>query len=181
MIIKYITKGGEPMTLAEWIKERRKALGLRQADLAAVLGITQEHLSRVETGKVRPSAALAGAAMVALKDPAANFAEQYAGADLPEGGVDALRAMELARTAVGEILALQGPDAEQIALTGDDWVSLGEDCLTASHLCAVYWRNPGRWEFSTVLPIVPGAPLPAGEGIIAVDLVRIRKGLKLDG
>lgn len=66
------------------IREARRALGLRQIDVAARAGITQPHVSRIERG-VRPYAALATLAAVAaaVDVQLAAFIEARPGADLP--------------------------------------------------------------------------------------------------
>lgn len=53
--------------LARQLMERRKAAGLTQAQLAALAGVRQETLSRLETGKHAPNVATVDKIEAALK------------------------------------------------------------------------------------------------------------------
>ena len=54
--------------LANQLMERRKAAGLTQAQLAALAGVRQETLSRLESGKHAPNVATVDKIEAALRD-----------------------------------------------------------------------------------------------------------------
>jgi len=54
------------MTLGERVRDRRKAAGLNQAELAALVGVSQAAVSDWEKGKATPSIGGAGALAKAL-------------------------------------------------------------------------------------------------------------------
>lgn len=80
------------------IREARRALGLRQIDVAARAGITQPHVSRIERG-LEPHAGLATLAAVAaaVDVQLAAFIDARPGADLPRD-VEHLRGQRLVIT-----------------------------------------------------------------------------------
>jgi transcriptional regulator with XRE-family HTH domain len=43
------------MQIARQVRTRRKALGLTQEELARELGVTHQHVSRIESGQAEPS------------------------------------------------------------------------------------------------------------------------------
>jgi len=58
---------GDPVCFGEWLKERRKALDLTQAELAERAGCSAPGLRKIETGERRPSKELAALLAAALE------------------------------------------------------------------------------------------------------------------
>lgn len=59
------------MDIANVIKRRRTDLGMRQSQLAAMAGISEDYLSAIERGRRQPSMEVLGTIASALRVPAA--------------------------------------------------------------------------------------------------------------
>jgi len=44
-----------PATFGQWLKQRRRLLGLTQAELAARMNTSQSYIARLESGRISPS------------------------------------------------------------------------------------------------------------------------------
>ena len=147
------------------IRDARRALGLRQVDVAVRAGITQPHVSRIERGLV-PYAALATLAAVAaaVNVQLAAFIEARPAADLPRD-VEHLRGQRLVIT--------QGK--------GGAWVGQPEAIVTedgaAPRSIDVLLARPDRRECAvveiwTLLPDV-GAAIRGLDGKVAAIVRRL--------
>lgn len=93
-------KAGEPATVGSHLRLLRRQARLSQLDLALSSGISQRHLSWLETGRARPSPPTLHALLMAMDTPldyrnrvflAAGFAPRYEAVPLTDPGMDAVR------------------------------------------------------------------------------------------
>lgn len=89
------------------VRERRLALGLRQAEIARAVGISASYLNLIEHNRRRVGAEVLAALAIALGVPVAQLAEGAEG-----GLVDDLRAAAAAVEALGAVSASGGAAAE---------------------------------------------------------------------
>src|SRR5438552_2720447 len=61
------------ITFGQWVKQRRKALGLRQDDLARLDACSKETINKIEGGQRRPSLQIAKLLALHLKIDAADY------------------------------------------------------------------------------------------------------------
>ena len=89
-------------TFGELLRERRRSRRYSQLDLAAIAGVSQRHLSFLETGRSRPSREMVGHLAATLDLPlrdhnqlmlAAGFAPVYPETALDEPAMDQVRAV----------------------------------------------------------------------------------------
>lgn len=90
-----------PVTpVGQQLRQLRRQAGLSQLDLALITGISQRHLSCIETGRARPSPATLHALLMTLETPleqgnaaflAAGYAPRYGAAALDSQALDAIR------------------------------------------------------------------------------------------
>ena len=90
----------EPSTAGAQLRHLRRQAKLSQLDLALITGISQRHLSYLETGRARPSAGTLHNLLSALETPleqrngvflAAGFAPRYTATPLASPGMAAIR------------------------------------------------------------------------------------------
>ena len=115
------------------LRQLRRQASLSQLDLALITGISQRHLSCIETGRARPSPATLHALLMALEAPldqcnslflAAGYAPRYGASPLDSQSLAAIRA------AIGHVLQANNP-APAIVL-GSQWQVLAANASTAA-------------------------------------------------
>lgn len=120
-----------PKRVGAQLRILRKQAGLSQLDLALITGISQRHLSCIETGKAKPSTGTLHALLSALDAPleqsnsiflAAGYAPRYAASTLTAPS------MEMVRGAINHLLQTQNP-APAFAL-GSNWEVLAANAGT---------------------------------------------------
>lgn len=89
--------------LAGWIKERRKNLGLSQAQLATKLGLNQGHVSHLENGKILPDADM----MTKIDAVIGKFSGEYTPDTTPKKVHSAKEALKAYREAKEDAFCLQ--------------------------------------------------------------------------
>lgn len=119
-------------TAGQQLRQLRRQAGLSQLDLALITGISQRHLSCIETGRAKPGPATLHALLMALEAPleqcngvflAAGYAPRYASSAL------ASPAMEAIRDAVGHVLHANNP--APAILLDEQWQVLAANTSTA--------------------------------------------------
>lgn len=120
-----------PVTAGEHLRRLRRQARLSQLDLALISGMSQRHLSCIETGRARPSPGSLHNLLVALEVPleqrnsvflAAGFAPRYATTAL------ASPAMAAIREAVSHVLHANNP--APAILLGSQWEVLAANAST---------------------------------------------------
>ncbi|KMT54430.1 helix-turn-helix domain-containing protein [Pseudomonas fildesensis] len=120
-----------PATAGEHLRQLRRQARLSQLDLALITGVSQRHLSCIETGRAKPSPGTLHNLLTALETPldqcnrvflAAGFAPRYTATPL------ASPAMEAIRDAVSHVLHANNP-APAIML-GSQWEVLAANAST---------------------------------------------------
>lgn len=115
------------------LRQLRRQAGLSQLDLALITGISQRHLSCIETGRARPSPATLHALLMALDAPleqcnnlflAAGYAPRYGALPLTSPSLEAIRG------AIGHVLQANNP-APAIVL-GSQWQVMAANASTAA-------------------------------------------------
>ena len=121
-----------PATAGEHLRQLRKQAKLSQLDLALITGVSQRHLSCLETGRARPSPVTLHALLTALDAPleranrvflAAGYAPRYSATPL------ASPAMAAIREAVSHVLHANNP--APAILLGSEWQVLAANASTA--------------------------------------------------
>ncbi|WP_457977151.1 helix-turn-helix transcriptional regulator [Ectopseudomonas composti] len=111
----------------------RRQAGLSQLDLALITGMSQRHISCIETGRARPSPATLHALLMALQAPleqcnnlflAAGYAPRYGSLPLTSPSLEAIRG------AIGHVLQANNP-APAIVL-GSQWQVMAANASTAA-------------------------------------------------
>lgn len=122
-----------PVTAGEHLRQLRRQAHLSQLDLALITGVSQRHLSCLETGRAKPSAGTLHNLLTALQAPldqcnrvflAAGFAPRYAATPL------ASPAMSAIREAVSHVLHANNP--APAILLGSEWQVLAANTSTAA-------------------------------------------------
>ncbi|MGP0170861.1 MmyB family transcriptional regulator [Pseudomonas sp. NCHU5208] len=115
------------------LRQLRRQAGLSQLNLGLICGISQRHLSCIETGRARPSPATLHALLMALEAPLEQCNSLFLAAGYaPRYGTSPLEAQSLAaiRDAIGHILHANNP-APAIVL-GSQWQVLAANASTAA-------------------------------------------------
>lgn len=121
-----------PVTAGEHLRQLRRQAHLSQLDLALITGVSQRHLSCLETGRAKPSPGTLHNLLTALQAPldqcncvflAAGFAPRYAATPL------ASPAMAAIREAVSHVLHANNP--APAILLGSEWQVLAANTSTA--------------------------------------------------
>ena len=90
----------KPSTAGEYLRQLRRQAKLSQLDLALITGVSQRHLSCLETGRAKPSAGTLHTLLSALETPlehcnrvflAAGFAPRYTSTPLTSASMTAIR------------------------------------------------------------------------------------------
>lgn len=122
MTLKPFSRTTPPTTAGEQLRQLRRQAELSQLDLALMSGISQRHLSCIETGRAKPSPGTLHNLLMALDAPlehcnnvflASGYAPRYAATPLTSPG------MEAVRDAVAHLLHANNP-APAIVL-GSQW------------------------------------------------------------
>lgn len=125
-------KPSEPATVGSHLRLLRRQARLSQLDLALSSGISQRHLSWLETGRAKPGPATLHALLMAMDTPleyrnavflAAGLAPRYAAAPLSDPSMDAVR------SAIMHVLQANNP-APAIVIDSD-WQVLAANASTA--------------------------------------------------
>lgn len=120
-----------PATAGEHLRQLRRQAGLSQLDLALMTGVSQRHLSCLETGRAKPSPGTLHHLLSALETPleqcnrvflAAGFAPRYTATPL------ASPAMAAVREAVSHVLHANNP--APAILLGSHWEVLAANAST---------------------------------------------------
>lgn len=120
-----------PATAGEHLRQLRRLAGLSQLDLALMTGVSQRHLSCLETGRAKPSPGTLHHLLSALETPleqcnrvflAAGFAPRYTATPL------ASPAMVAIREAVSHVLHANNP--APAILLGSHWEVLAANAST---------------------------------------------------
>ncbi|MEW5712047.1 helix-turn-helix domain-containing protein [Pseudomonas sp. SB113] len=120
-----------PATAGEHLRQLRRQAGLSQLDLALITGVSQRHLSCLETGRAKPSPGTLHHLLSALETPleqcnrvflAAGFAPRYTATPL------ASPAMTAIREAVSHVLHANNP--APAILLGSHWEVLAANAST---------------------------------------------------
>ncbi|RIA35905.1 helix-turn-helix protein [Ectopseudomonas oleovorans] len=115
------------------LRQLRRQASLSQLDLALLTGVSQRHLSCIETGRAKPSPATLHALLMALEAPleqcnsvflAAGYAPRYGASPLNSPSLEAIRG------AIGHVLQANNP-APAIVL-GSQWQVLAANASTAA-------------------------------------------------
>lgn len=121
----------KPLTAGEHLRQLRRNAKLSQLDLALVTGISQRHLSCIETGRAKPSPGTLHLVLTALDTPleqcnrvflAAGYAPRYAATPL------ASPTMAAVREAVHHVLHANNP--APAILLGSHWEVLAANAST---------------------------------------------------
>ena len=121
-----------PSTAGEHLRQLRREAKLSQLDLALITGVSQRHLSCLETGRAQPSPGTLHNLLTALEVPleqcnrvflAAGFAPRYTATPL------AAPAMTAIREAVSHVLHANNP--APAILLGSQWEVLAANASTA--------------------------------------------------
>ncbi|MNJ50098.1 anaerobic benzoate catabolism transcriptional regulator [compost metagenome] len=124
-----------PLTIGLQLRKLRQQAGLSQLDLALHSGISQRHLSCLETGRARPSPAMLDTLLSAMDTPlaarnslflTAGFAPRYAALPLADPG------LEMVHEAITHILKANDP-APAIVLDSN-WNVIAANAGTAALL-----------------------------------------------
>ncbi|NVZ23557.1 helix-turn-helix domain-containing protein [Pseudomonas costantinii] len=120
-----------PSTAGEQLRQLRRHAKLSQLDLALITGVSQRHLSCIETGRAKPSPGTLHSLLTALDAPlnqcnsvflAAGYAPRYAATPL------AAPAMAAIREAVSHVLHANNP--APAILLGSQWEVLAANAST---------------------------------------------------
>jgi len=131
-----------PATAGEHLRRLRRQAQLSQLDLALITGVSQRHLSCLETGRAMPSPGTLHNLLSALQVPldqcnrvflAAGFAPRYAATPL------ASPAMAAIREAVSHVLHANNP--APAILLGSEWQVLAP---TPALPCSLAWSGSTR-------------------------------------
>ncbi|ALN19258.1 helix-turn-helix domain-containing protein [Ectopseudomonas mendocina] len=115
------------------LRQLRRQASLSQLELALLTGVSQRHLSCIETGRAKPSPATLHALLMALEAPleqcngvflAAGYAPRYGTSPLTSPSLEAIRG------AIGHVLQANNP-APAIVL-GSQWQVLAANASTAA-------------------------------------------------
>lgn len=121
-----------PSTAGEHLRQLRRQAKLSQLDLALITGVSQRHLSCLETGRAKPSPATLHNLLTALETPleqcnrvflAAGFAPRYNATPLAAPGMTAIR------EAVSHVLHANNP--APAILLDSQWQVLAANASTA--------------------------------------------------
>jgi transcriptional regulator with XRE-family HTH domain len=121
-----------PATAGEHLRQLRRQAKLSQLDLALITGMSQRHLSCIETGRAKPSPGTLHTVLTALETPldlanrvflAAGYAPRYTATPL------ASPAMAAIREAVSHVLHANNP--APAILLGSEWQVLAANASTA--------------------------------------------------
>lgn len=121
-----------PVTAGAYLRQLRRHAKLSQLDLALITGVSQRHLSCLETGRAKPSPATLHNLLTALEVPldecnhvflAAGFAPRYTATPLAAPGMAAIR------EAVSHVLHANNP--APAILLGSEWQVLAANASTA--------------------------------------------------
>jgi len=121
-----------PVTAGAYLRQLRRHAKLSQLDLALITGISQRHLSCLETGRAKPSPGTLHNLLTALEVPldecnrvflAAGFAPRYTATPLAAPGMAAIR------EAVSHVLHANNP--APAILLGSEWQVLAANASTA--------------------------------------------------
>lgn len=121
-----------PPAAGAQLRQLRRQAGLSQLDLALVTGVSQRHLSCIETGRAKPSPGTLHNLLTALDAPleqcnrvflAAGFAPRYRATPLAAPAMDAIR------EAVSHVLHANNP--APAILLGSEWQVLAANASTA--------------------------------------------------
>ncbi|OCW21267.1 XRE family transcriptional regulator [Pseudomonas aylmerensis] len=121
-----------PVTAGAYLRQLRRHAKLSQLDLALITGVSQRHLSCLETGRAKPSPGTPHNLLTALEVPldecnrvflAAGFAPRYTATPLAAPGMAAIR------EAVSHVLHANNP--APAILLGSEWQVLAANASTA--------------------------------------------------
>lgn len=121
-----------PVTAGAYLRQLRRHAKLSQLDLALITGVSQRHLSCLETGRAKPSPGTLHNLLTALEVPldecnrvflAAGFAPRYTATPLAAPGMAAIR------EAVSHVLHANNP--APAILLGSEWQVLAANASTA--------------------------------------------------
>ncbi|KTC60099.1 Cro/Cl family transcriptional regulator, partial [Pseudomonas fluorescens ABAC62] len=120
-----------PATAGEQLRQLRRQARLSQLDLALITGVSQRHLSCLETGRAKPSPATLHTLLTALEAPlehanriflAAGYAPRYTATPLVAPSMAAIR------EAVSHVLQANNP--APAILLGSEWQVLAANAST---------------------------------------------------
>ena len=161
-----------PVTAGEQLRQLRRHATLSQLDLALITGISQRHLSCIETGRAKPSPGTLHNLLTALEAPlelcnriflAAGYAPRYTATPL------ASPAMAAIREAVSHVLHANNP--APAILLGSQWQVLAANASTGV-LFELVGIRPDAAEGVNLLTTLlqPGG---LGDHLINADEIRI--------
>ncbi len=120
-----------PSTAGQHLRQLRRHAKLSQLDLALITGVSQRHLSCIETGRAKPGPGTLHTLLTALEAPleqcnqvflAAGYAPRYTATPL------AAPAMAAVREAVSHVLHANNP--APAILLGSEWQVLAANAST---------------------------------------------------
>jgi transcriptional regulator with XRE-family HTH domain len=159
-----------PATASEHLRQLRRQARLSQLDLALITGISQRHLSCLETGRAKPSPATLHTLLSALETPleqcnrvflAAGFAPRYTATPLTSPAMAAIR------EAVEHVLHANNP--APAILLGSHW-----DVLAANASTGVLFELLGIEPRADGLNLLTTLLQPGGLGDHLVNAEEIR-------
>lgn len=161
-----------PVTAGEQLRQLRRHATLSQLDLALITGISQRHLSCIETGRAKPSPGTLHNLLTALEAPleqcnriflAAGYASRYAATPL------ASPAMAAIREAVSHVLHANNP--APAILLGSQWQVLAANASTGVLFELVGIRQDAAEGVNLLTTLLQPGGL--GDHLINADEIRI--------
>ena len=161
-----------PVTAGEQLRQLRRHATLSQLDLALITGISQRHLSCIETGRAKPSPGTLHNLLTALEAPleqcnriflAAGYAPRYAATPL------ASPAMAAIREAVSHVLHANNP--APAILLGSQWQVLAANASTGVLFELVGIRQDAAEGVNLLTTLLQPGGL--GDHLINADEIRI--------
>ncbi|SFB41759.1 Helix-turn-helix domain-containing protein [Pseudomonas simiae] len=161
-----------PVTAGEQLRQLRRHATLSQLDLALITGISQRHLSCIETGRAKPSPGTLHNLLTALEAPleqcnriflAAGYAPRYTATPL------ASPAMAAIREAVSHVLHANNP--APAILLGSQWQVLAANASTGVLFELVGIRQDAAEGVNLLTTLLQPGGL--GDHLINADEIRI--------
>jgi len=161
-----------PVTAGEQLRQLRRHATLSQLDLALITGISQRHLSCIETGRAKPSPGTLHNLLTALEAPleqcnriflAAGYAPRYTATPL------ASPAMAAIREAVSHVLHANNP--APAILLGSQWQVLAANASTGVLFELVGIRQDAAEGVNLLTTVLQPGGL--GDHLINADEIRI--------
>ncbi|MBA4752867.1 MAG: helix-turn-helix domain-containing protein [Sphingopyxis sp.] len=164
--------------LGEKIATARGDAGLTQTELARVLGIKQQSVSRWEAGTHRPPPAKLRQIETALKLPSGSFATQYLVENSPVAVVAPLLplpslAPEMFERFIGDLMAEIYPDREVRVQGGRGHDQFGWDILVqgGGEIIGIQCKREQRFGPANVKRVIREAEKPVNRAILALSRV----------